>query len=325
MKVHTDIDHFGPVNKPFVTTGTFDGVHYGHRVILNRLIKEARKAGGETVLITFYPHPRMVIFPDDKSLKLLTTQPEKIKLLENLGIDHLVVIPFTYEFSRMKAFDFVRDILVNKIGVYKLIIGYDHQFGRNREGDLKQLEEYAELFGFQLEEIPAQDVDQVKVSSTKIRNALNEGNIEIADKYLGYSYPISGEVIRGNQLGKTLGFPTANIKYNNHYKLIPANGVYAVEVKYKNKRYKGMMNIGRRPTINDKDAGLTLEVNIFDFNEDIYNKVITVLMRKRIRDEIKFENLDQLKAQIRKDKETVEAYFRSHPESPESPFGNDEV
>ena len=168
MKVYTDIDQFGPVKKPFVTIGTFDGVHFGHRVILNKVIKQAKAAGGESVLLTFYPHPRMILFPDDKSLKLLTSQPEKIKLLEKLGIEHLIIIPFTTEFSRMKAFEFIRDVLVNKIGVNKLIIGYDHQFGRNREGSLEQLQEYAPLFEFEIEEIPAQDIDEVKISSTKI-------------------------------------------------------------------------------------------------------------------------------------------------------------
>ena len=320
MKVYTDIDQFGPVEKPFVTTGTFDGVHFGHRVILKKLIKQAKAEGGESVLLTFYPHPRMILFPDDNHLKLLTTQPEKIKLLEKLGIEHLIFIPFTTEFSRMKAFEFVRDILVNKIGVHKLIIGYDHQFGRNREGSLKQLEEYAPMFDFEIEEIPAQDIDTIKISSTKIRNALIEGDIKTADEYLGYEYPISGEVIRGNQIGRALGFPTPNIQYNNHFKLIPANGVYAVEIRVKETTYKGMMNIGRRPTLNDHDAGLTLEVNIFNFNENIYGKVITVLLRKHIRDEVKFKNLEALSAQLVKDKAQIERYFKETKDTWKSPF-----
>lgn len=320
MKVYTDIDQFGPVEKPFVTTGTFDGVHFGHRVILKKLIRQAKAEGGESVLLTFYPHPRMILFPDDNNLKLLTTQPEKIKLLEKLGIEHLIIIPFTVEFSRMKAFEFVRDILVNKIRVHKLIIGYDHQFGRNREGSLKQLEEYAPMFQFEIEEIPAQDIDTVKISSTKIRNALMLGDIKTADEYLGYEYPISGEVIRGNQIGRSLGFPTANIQYNNHYKLIPANGVYAVEIRVKETTYKGMMNIGRRPTLNDHDAGMTLEVHIFDFDEIIYGKVITVLLRKHIRDEIKFKNLEALSAQLVKDKAKIERYFRETKDTWKSPF-----
>ena len=320
MKVYTDIDQFGPIKKPFVTTGTFDGVHFGHRVILKKLIKQAKAEGGESVLLTFYPHPRMILFPEDNSLKLLTSQPEKIKLLEKLGIEHLIIIPFTTGFSRMKAFKFVRDILVNKIGVYKLIIGYDHQFGRNREGNLKQLEELAPLFEFEIEEIPAQDIDAVNISSTKIRNALMQGDIKSADEYLGYEYPISGEVIRGNQIGRSLGFPTANIQYNNHYKLIPANGVYAVEIRVKETTYRGMMNIGRRPTLSDHDAGLTLEVNIFNFDENIYGKVITVLLRRRIRNEIKFKNLEALSAQLFKDKAKIKTYFKETKDTWKSPF-----
>lgn len=320
MKVYTDIDQFGPIKKPFVTTGTFDGVHFGHRVILKKLIKQAKAEGGESVLLTFYPHPRMILFPEDNSLKLLTSQPEKIKLLEKLGIEHLIIIPFTTGFSRMKAFKFVRDILVNKIGVYKLIIGYDHQFGRNREGNLKQLEELAPLFEFEIEEIPAQDIDAVNISSTKIRNALMQGDIKSADEYLGYEYPISGEVIRGNQIGRSLGFPTANIQYNNHYKLIPANGVYAVEIRVKETTYRGMMNIGRRPTLSDHDAGLTLEVNIFNFDENIYGKVITVLLRRRIRNEIKFKNLEALSAQLFKDKAKIKTYFIETKDTWKSPF-----
>jgi len=320
VKVYTDIDQFGPIKKPFVTTGTFDGVHFGHRVILKKLIKQAKAEGGESVLLTFYPHPRMILFPEDNSLKLLTSQPEKIKLLEKLGIEHLIIIPFTTGFSRMKAFKFVRDILVNKIGVYKLIIGYDHQFGRNREGNLKQLEELAPLFEFEIEEIPAQDIDAVNISSTKIRNALMQGDIKSADEYLGYEYPISGEVIRGNQIGRSLGFPTANIQYNNHYKLIPANGVYAVEIRVKETTYRGMMNIGRRPTLSDHDAGLTLEVNIFNFDENIYGKVITVLLRRRIRNEIKFKNLEALSAQLFKDKAKIKTYFIETKDTWKSPF-----
>lgn len=275
------------------------------------MIEEAKEAGGQTVLMTFYPHPRMVLFPEVQNLRLLTTQPEKIKLLEQIGIEHLIICPFTLEFSRLKAFDFIRDILVQKIGVYKLLIGYDHQFGRNREGNLKQLEENAQLFGFQIEEIPAQDIDQVRVSSTKIRNALMDGNIAMADEYLGYPYPISGEVIRGNQLGRSIGYPTANIKYNNHYKLIPKDGVYAVEINYNNQIYEGMMNIGRRPTIDNHDAGLTLEVHIFNFDEILYHKVITTMLRKRIRDEIKFDSLNQLKTQLDKDKMEIRAFFQA--------------
>lgn len=311
MKVYTDIDQFDPIKKAFVTTGTFDGVHLGHRVILKKIIEEAKKEGGESVLLTFYPHPRMVLFPEDTNLKLLTTQPEKIKLLEEIGLDHLIIQKFTPEFSRIRAYNYVRDILVGKIGVHKLIIGYDHQFGRNREGSIEQLREFTPLFNFKIEEIPAQDIDEVKISSTKIRKALLEGDIESADLYLGYSYCLSGEVIHGNQLGRKLGFKTANIHLSNKHKLIPGDGVYAVYVVLNELVYKGMMNIGRRPSVENPDANMSLEVHIFDFNEDIYNKVITVKFLKRIRDEKKFDSMEELSAQLHQDKETINAYFSS--------------
>lgn len=311
MKVHTDIDHFEPIKKAFVTTGTFDGVHLGHRVILKKIIQQAKEEGGESVLLTFHPHPRMVLFPDDTKLKLLTTQPEKIKLLESIGLDHLIIQKFSPEFSRMTAYNYVRDILVGKIGIHKLIIGYDHQFGRNREGNIEQLKEFTPLFNFEIEEIPAQDIDEVKISSTKIRQALLKGDIQTADLYLGYPYCLSGEVVKGNQLGRKLGFKTANIHVSDSHKLIPGNGVYAVNVILNEKEHQGMMNIGRRPTVDNPDAGISLEVHIFDFNEDIYNKVITVKFLKRMRDEVKFASTDELIAQLHEDKTTIKQYFAS--------------
>lgn len=310
MKVHTDINHFDPIKKAFVTTGTFDGVHLGHRVILKKIIQQAKKEGGESVLLTFHPHPRLVLFPDDTSLKLLTTQPEKIKLLEEIGLDHLIIQKFSPEFSRTKAYDYVRDILVGKIGIYKLIIGYDHQFGRNREGSIEQLNELTPIFNFKIEEIPAQDIDEVKISSTKIRNALIEGDIETADRYLGYPYSISGEVIHGNKLGRTLGFKTANIIISNKNKLIPGDGVYAVEVCVNEEVHFGMMNIGRRPTIINSDEKINIEVHIFGFEQDIYNKILRAKFLKRIRDEKKFDSLDDLKKQLQLDKAEITEYFK---------------
>jgi len=309
LKVHTDIDHFEPIKKAFVTTGTFDGVHLGHRVILKKIIQQAKEEGGESVLLTFYPHPRMVLFPDDTKLKLLTTQPEKIKLLESIGLDHLIIQKFSPEFSRITAYDYVKDILVGKIGIHKLIIGYDHQFGRNREGSIEQLKEFTPIFNFEIEEIPAQDIDEVKISSTKIRQALLKGDIQTADLYLGYPYCLSGEVVKGNQLGRKLGFKTANIHVSNSHKLIPGNGVYAVNVVLNEKEHQGMMNIGRRPTVDNPDAGISLEVHIFDFNEDIYNKIITVMFLKRMRDEVKFASTDELAAQLHEDKTKIKQYF----------------
>jgi len=309
LKVHTDIDQFDPLNKSFVTTGTFDGVHLGHLVILKKLIKQAKEEGGESVLLSFHPHPRIVLFPDDTSLKLLTTQDEKAKLLETIGLDHLVIQKFTTEFSRTTAYKYVRDILVGKLGVYKLIIGYDHQFGRNREGSIEQLNELTPLFNFKIEEIPPQDIDNVRISSTKIRAALNNGDVETAERYLGYSYGLSGEVVKGNQLGRQIGYKTANVRVNNKRKLIPGNGVFAVIITLGKVEYQGMMNIGRRPTIENPDAGITLEVHIFNFDEDIYNKDINVKFIKRVRDEKKFDSLDELKEQLKIDKKEITAFF----------------
>ena len=296
------------MKNPVVTTGTFDGVHFGHQKIIDRLKSVATKIGGESVLLTFHPHPRMVLFPDDEDLKLLSTREEKIKRLESAGLDHLIIYPFSRKFSRRTATEYVRDLLVNKIGVKSLVIGYDHQFGRNREGDFEQLIELAGIYDFKLEEIPAQELDDVKVSSTKIRNALFQGDVKTASKYLGHDYKVSGIVVKGRQLGRELGFPTANISVLDRYKLIPGNGVYAVRVKVNKKNFKGMLNIGYRPTV----GGLfkaTMEVNIFEFNENIYGHFIGVEFVKRLRDEIKFDSVEELKIQLELDKiQALNAY-----------------
>jgi len=301
LKVYTDISDFKDVNNPVVTTGTFDGVHFGHQQILNRLRSVADKTGGETVLLTFHPHPRLVLFPDDEGLKLLSTREEKIKLLEKAGLDHLIIYPFSRKFSRLSATEYVRDLLVNDIGVHSLVIGYDHQFGRNREGDFNHLTELAEVFGFNVEEIPAQELDEVKVSSTKVRGALLAGEVSKAAAYLGHNYKVSGIVVKGKQLGREIGFPTANISVQDRYKLIPGNGVYAVIVRVQKQEYRGMMNIGVRPTV----GGMlkpTMEVNIFNFNDDIYGNFCGVEFVKRLRDEVKFESVEELKSQLELDK-----------------------
>jgi len=306
VKTYKSIEEFKNVENPVITTGTFDGVHLGHRTILNRLKEIAARNKGESVLITFFPHPRMVLYPDDNDLKLLNTQDEKIKLLEKAGIDHLIIIPFTKEFSRLSAVEFVRDLLVNKIGVKKLVIGYNHHFGRNREGTLEQLKDYASTYGFEIEEIPAQDVDDVNISSTKIRNALLDGDIQTANSYLGYDYFLSGNIIKGNRIGQTLGFPTANIEVEEKYKLIPADGVYAVKAELDGKIHKGMLNIGVRPTLykeGDGESKKSIEINIFDFDDDIYDQRLTVYFKARIRDEKKFDNLEALKKKLIIDKE----------------------
>ncbi len=307
MKVYTDIKDFEKarlsepfIKNPIVTTGTFDGVHLGHQKIINRLQEIAKADNGEIVLLTFYPHPRMVLFPDDNELKLLSTQEEKIRLLENFGVNHLIIHPFTKDFSRLTSVEFVRNILVNAIGTKKLVIGYNHHFGRNREGSFEHLKEYSSLYGFDVEEIPAKDIDHIEISSTKIRNALLAGDVETAHNYLGHYYEISGTVVEGNKLGRTIGYPTANIHITDKYKLIPADGVYAVKVKHNNTIYNGMLNIGNNPTI--KNKGRSIEVNIFNFDKDIYTQQLSVLFVKRLRNEEKFNGIEALTEQLSIDK-----------------------
>ena len=304
MKVYKSLQEFTPLQKAVVTTGTFDGLHIGHQKIIDTLQTVANAIDGETVIITFHPHPRLVLFPDDNDLKLLTTLDEKLELFEKAGINHLIIIPFDKNFSRLTSLEFVRDILINTIGTKKLVIGYDHHFGRNREGNFDSLKELAPLFNFDVEEIPAQDINHVAVSSSKIRAALLEGDVATAKEYLSYNYKLTGVVVQGNQLGRTIGYPTANIVVGDKYKLIPANGVYAVHVFLDNEKYGGMMNIGVRPTFNG--TSITIEVNIFDFENDIYNQQITVEFVAHIRTEQKFEGLDALKNQLKTDKDVAQ-------------------
>lgn len=307
MKVYTDIIDFNDpsqpdseVKNPVVTTGTFDGVHVGHQKIIARLKDVAREVNGETVLLTFYPHPRMVLFPEDNDLKLINTQQEKIELLEHYGIDHLIIYPFTKEFSRLTSVEFVRNILVNRIKTKRLVIGYNHHFGRNREGSFEHLKEYGPLYGFEVEEIPAEDIESIEISSTKIRTALLAGDVKKANKYLGHRYCLTGRVVDGKKIGREIGYPTANILVEDKYKLIPADGVYAVKVRHDNGMYGGMLNIGNNPTVGGKHK--TIEVNIFDFNKDIYEENATIYFIERLRDEVKFDGLEELKAQLAIDK-----------------------
>ena len=308
MKIHYDIESIPALNITAVTTGTFDGVHLGHKIIIERLIAAARTIGGESVLLTFYTPPRMVLFPDDDQIKMLNTPIEKENLLQASGIDHLVVIPFTKEFSRLSSLEFVRNILSNTLKAKRLVIGYDHHFGRNREGSFAHLLEFGSLYGFQVEEIPAQDIDHVAISSSKIRQALASGDLNTANSYLGYEYNITGKVIKGKQLGRTIGYPTANIEINDSYKLIPAIGVYAVKIKYALNIYNGMLSIGKNPTVTE-NGPLTIEVNIFDFDLEIYNKQITVYFYKKLRDEEKYDSINQLKSQLAVDKENAIKYL----------------
>ncbi len=296
MEIHHRLEAFGHRRFPVVTTGTFDGVHLGHRKIIARMCEIAAEHSGETVLVSFHPHPRLVLNPES-DIRLLTTIEEKTALLASLGIDHFVVLPFTAEFSRLTSLQFVRDILVSKLGVRQLVVGYDHQFGRNREGSFSELEEYGETYGFGVEHIDPLVYDGENVSSTKIRNALLEGRLEKALKFLGHAYVLSGKVVKGKGLGRKIGFPTANIVPGNHHKLIPACGVYAVKVDVEGRRFDGMLNIGHKPTVANGDR-VHIEVHLLYFHGDLYGKTITVDFRKRLRDEMDFGSIENLKQQL---------------------------
>lgn len=299
MKITHNFSKFSTSKKTIVTIGTFDGVHIGHQKIIEQLRAASVKKNETSVLLTFFPHPRMVL-QKGSGLKMINSIDERAILLDKLGLDELIIHPFDKEFSRLSAFEFVRDVLVNKLNISKLIIGYDHHFGKNREGNFEQLKEYGNMFGFELEEIPAQNLNDIAVSSTKIRNALNEGKIEIANSYLGYNFSLSGIVIDGERIGATLGFPTANISVEETYKLIPKTGVYVVKSIIENKEYFGMMNIGNRPTLNGVHQ--TIEVHFFDLDLDLYNKKIDVELLTYLRSEEKFDSLNSLKNQLGIDK-----------------------
>lgn len=301
MQIHKGFEHLAPLPFAVVTSGTFDGVHIGHRKILARLNEIAARNSGQSVVLTYWPHPRLVLYPEQTDLKLLNTFEEKAELLESLGIDHLIKIPFTKSFSRLSGDTFIRKVLVEKIGTKKLVIGYDHRFGKNREGSFEYLKENAPGYGFEVEEIPPQDIDDITVSSTKIRKALADGHVDEARNFLGNYYQLTGLVVHGDKIGRSLGFPTANIYVEHKFKLIPADGIYAVTLVIDKKEYKGMLYIGKRPTLNKIEQ--TIEVNIFDFSNDIYDEPVKVNFVKQIRSDIKFENLEQLKEQLRLDRE----------------------
>ena len=300
MKVFTTIPNYPSENKSIVTIGTFDGVHLGHRVILKRMKEIAKKTKGKSVLLTFFPHPRHVLHKDNQDMKLITTLQEKQDLINQAGLDNLVIHEFTKKFSRIKPVNFVRNILVEQLNVHTLVIGYDHHFGRNREGSIQELTTLADLYDFNIEKIDPQYFEDVTVSSSKIRKLIEKGEMVKAKQYLGYEFMLNGKVIKGNSLGKTINFPTANIVVENKWKILPADGVYAVKIVLEEKEYKGMMKIGQKPTVDGN--GLSLEVNIFDFNQDIYGKGIEIRFVKRIRDERKFEDLQALKKQLLIDK-----------------------
>lgn len=297
------------INKnSIVTIGTFDGVHIGHQEILKRLISIGERESLDSVVLTFFPHPRMVLQKDSK-IKLLNTIDERQNILTDLGIDKIVIQKFTIEYSRLTAIEFIRDILVNKLHAKIVVVGYDHHFGRNRSANIEDLKEYGEVYDFKVIEIPAQDIANVAVSSTKIRNALSKGDIETANKFLGYKFMITGTVVKGNGLGKTINYPTANISIAENYKLIPKKGVYIVNSVVNNNIVFGMMNIGKKPTVRGKKK--TIEVHFFDFDKDLYGQKLQINFLKRIRNEEKFDSIKELQSQLKKDKDFALSYIDS--------------
>jgi len=301
VQIHYNLDNFIAVN-PVVTIGTFDGVHLGHREVISELKRISALSGGDSVVFTFEPHPRIVIAPGEDSLRLLSTKNEKIRLMEQLGIDHLVIYPFTIEFSKLSYNEFVTNILVGKMNISSLVVGYDHRFGQGRKGDFNSLEYLSKALNFKVEQLSQLFVNSNVVSSTKIRQALGTGDIAKANNLLGYRYLLSGRVIEGKQLGRKLGFPTANIETLENHKLVPCDGVYAVFVQTGGKIYKGMLNVGIRPTVNYNADHKSIEVHIFDFDSDIYNTEITLFFVQKIRDEQKFAGIVELKEQLIKDR-----------------------
>ena len=309
MKTLQNTSNFSVKDETYITIGTFDGVHFGHQKIIKKLVQEAKKANKKSVLLTFFPHPRMVL-QKDASLKLINTIEERATLIEETGLDYLIIHPFSIAFSRMSALEFVRDILVNQLNISKLIIGYDHHFGKNREGNITQLTEYSHLYDFNVEEIPAQDIDSVSVSSTKVRRALTAGNLKTANNYLGYNFMLNGTVVNGKKLGGTIGYPTANIEIEETYKLIPKTGVYVVQSTIANKNIYGMMNIGNRPTVDGNHQ--TIEVHFFDFNQDLYHQKLNIELIYFLRDEEKFDTIDSLVHQLKKDEEIARNYIQNN-------------
>jgi riboflavin kinase / FMN adenylyltransferase len=304
MIIHDGYENL-KLHEPVVTTGIFDGVHRGHRALLENLVSKAKTLSGESVVVTFSPHPRLVLDKNPDGLYFLSAPDEKIKLLDAAGVDHLVVIHFTKEFSAVSACDFVKGILVDRIRTRQLVIGYDHHFGRGGEGNFETIEQCAESYGLEVERVKGFYTESGPVSSTSIRIALIAGDLAEANNRLGYFYALSGRVVKGRQIGRTIGFPTANLEPDYQHKLIPCNGVYAVEVRIGSENYPGMLSIGSNPTVNSDPMKRYIEVNILDFDKEIYDEKITLVFRKRLRDELKFENAVQLAEQIKIDRQQV--------------------
>ncbi|PVX45677.1 riboflavin kinase/FMN adenylyltransferase [Flavobacterium sp. 103] len=312
MKIFHSINDFQVASgdnakKTILTLGTFDGVHFGHKKILEKVTQNTENEKYESLVLTFFPHPRMVL-QEDSDIKMLNTIDEKIELLDKIGIQNLVIHPFDESFSRLTAEEFVKNILVDQFHIHKIIIGHDHRFGRNRTANIDDLKAFGKQYDFEVEEISAQEIKEVSVSSTKIRQALIEGNVALANEFLGYNYSLTGIIAKGKQLGRTIGFPTANLKLEENFKLIPKNGVYIVKSIINSKMVLGMMNIGFNPTVDGKNQ--TIEINYFDFNEDLYDQKITVSILERIRSEEKFDSVALLKEQLEKDRNTALAYFK---------------
>jgi riboflavin kinase/FMN adenylyltransferase len=310
MQVVTNLDLFIKPENAIVTQGTFDGVHAGHRQILGNIVQLAKQQNGKSILVTFNPHPRKVLFDDESTIKLLSTLKEKVALFTEIGLDYLIILPFDETLSKMSAVNFVRDILVEKIGVQTMVVGHDHRFGRNREGSFDDLKEYADIYGFEVKEIAAHDINEAVVSSTKIRTSLRNGDIATASLFLDRNYSITGKVVHGKKLGKEIGYPTANIEVDDIDKLIPANGIYAVNVQYLDTIYDGMLSIGNNPTI--ENAKWSIEVNIFEFNKTIYGDELTIYFIARMRDEVKFNDLNDLKLQLKTDESEARGILRKN-------------
>lgn len=306
LKIFHSINDFSSSKKTILTLGTFDGVHIGHKKILDKVINSTEEDKYESLVLTFFPHPRMVL-QENSEIKLLNTITEKIELLENMGIHNLVIHPFDETFSRLTAEDFVQTVLVEKFNIHKIIIGYDHRFGRNRTANIDDLIEYGLKYDFEVEQISVKEINDISVSSTKIRTALSEGDMEKANSYLDYNYPLSGRVFKGKQLGRTIGFPTANIQIEEDYKLIPKKGAYIVTSTINDILVKGIMNIGLNPTVQGEN--LSLEIHFLDFDQDLYGKKITVSLLQYLREEQKFNSLEELTTQLELDKTTAIQYF----------------
>ena len=309
IKIYHHLSEFKKLNHAVVTIGTFDGVHFGHQKIVKRLVELAKATGGESVILTFFPHPRLILDPENQDLKMINTIEQKAEILNRLGVDHLIIIPFTRDFSNLSAREYIEQVLVETLGTKHIIVGYDHRFGKDRKGGMPELEEFSKKYDYQIEVIKEQDINDVAVSSTKIRKALLSGDVALASQFLGYHFSLRGRVIKGDKIGRTIGFPTANIFVEETYKLIPSDGIYAVTLLMGAETFKGMAYIGQRPTIN----GMTrnIEVNIFDFDKEIYGQTINMYFLEFLRHDVKFTGLETLKAQLQKDKQDTLNYFKN--------------